>query len=391
MSLRFRKSVKLAPGIRWNISGSGSSWTFGPRGASVNVGKRGTFLNTGIPGTGLSSRSQLGNSRNRAAGSSAGSVTIPLTVGIKDDGTLYFQDKEGNPVADSVVETAKKQNREAIQGLIQRKCEEINSQIESLGQIHWETPDCNIRPVFEEQEFEVNPPANPAFKKPSFFDRIFKSRLKRIEASNDALRLSFERSLDKWEQEKAAFEVAVAHKRDFVQRLIYTDTAAMEQYLEGRLQEIAWPRETSISFEIRDNGLKLYCDVDLPELEEMPRYTASVPSRGLKLSVKEFSQTKLQKLYSEHIHGVVFRIAGEIFAALPVLEHLTISAYSQRRSKITGALADEYLISAKIDRSLWQLIDFNALTSIDVTVALERFELRRTMSKSAVFTAIERF
>lgn len=391
MSLRFRKSIKLAPGIRWNISGSGSSWTFGPRGASVNVGKQGTFLNTGIPGTGLSSRSQLGTSRSRAASSSSSSTTIPLTVGIKDDGTLYFQDKEGNPVADNVVETAKKQNRAAIQGLIERKCEEINSRVEGLGQIHWETPDCNIRPKFEEPEFEVDVPAEPTLKKPGFFDRIFKSRLKRIEASNNALRMSYERSLEMWEQARAAFEVAVAHKRDFVQRLIYTDTAAMEQYLEGRLTEIAWPRETFISFEIRDNGLKLYCDVDLPEIEEMPKHTASVPSRGLKLIVKEFSQSKLQQLYSEHIHGVVFRIAGEIFAALPILEHLTISAYSQRRSKVTGALADEYLISAKIDRSSWKHIDFNALTSIDVTVALERFELRRTMSKSAVFTAIERF
>lgn len=391
MSLRFRKSIKLAPGIRWNISGSGSSWTFGPRGASVNVGKRGTFLNTGIPGTGLSSRSQLGDSQSRAAGSSAGSATIPLTVGIKDDGTLYFQDKNGNPVADNVVEIAKKQNRDAIKGLIERKCDEINGQIEALGQIHLDSPDCNTHPQFEAPDFEVEYPVTPTFKKPSFFDRVFKSRLKRIEASNQALQMTYERALETWAKERAAFDLAVAKNRDFVQRLIYTDLDAMEQYLEGRLQEIAWPRETSISFEIRDGGQKLYCDVDLPEFEDMPRHSAAVPSRGLKLSVKEFNQTKLQKLYSEHVHGIVFRLAGEIFAALPVLEKLTISAYSQRRSKVTGSLADEYLISVRIDRSKWQQIDFSALASIDLPVALERFDLRRTMSQSAVFTAIERF
>jgi hypothetical protein len=391
MSIRFRKSIKLAPGIRWNISSGGASWTFGPRGASVNVGKRGTFLNSGIPGTGLSSRSQLGASRSRSTSSSGSTTTIPLTVGISDDGTLYFQDREGNPVTDNVVETAKKQNRAAIQGLIERKCEEINAQVEGLGKIHWDTPDCNIRPSFEAPDFEVNAPVAPVFKKPGFFERLFKSRLKRIEASNEALRLSYELQLETWVQERTAFDRAVAHNRDFVQRLIYTDTTAMEQYLEGRMQEISWPRETSVSFEVRDGGQKLYCDVDLPELEEMPKHTAAVPSRGLKLTLKEFSQTKLQKLYSEHIHGVVFRITGEIFAALPTLEQLTISAYSQRRSKVTGALADEYLISAKIDRSRWQQIDFSALDSIDVTVALERFELRRTLSKSAVFTAIERF
>ena len=57
MALRFRKSIKLAPGLRMNLSGSGASWTLGPRGASVGIGQRGTYLNSGIPGTGLLQRS----------------------------------------------------------------------------------------------------------------------------------------------------------------------------------------------------------------------------------------------------------------------------------------------------------------------------------------------
>jgi hypothetical protein len=39
MALRFRRRIKLAPGIHWNISGSGSSFSFGPRGATVSTGK----------------------------------------------------------------------------------------------------------------------------------------------------------------------------------------------------------------------------------------------------------------------------------------------------------------------------------------------------------------
>lgn len=65
MALRFRKSIKLAPGLRWNLSGSGSSCTFGPRGASINVGSRGTLLNAGI-GAGLSSRTRGYPLRGRA-------------------------------------------------------------------------------------------------------------------------------------------------------------------------------------------------------------------------------------------------------------------------------------------------------------------------------------
>jgi hypothetical protein len=67
MAFRFRRSVKIAPGIRLNFSGSGVSTTFGVRGLSVNVGRRGAFLNTGIPGTGLHSRSRIGGGGGSAA------------------------------------------------------------------------------------------------------------------------------------------------------------------------------------------------------------------------------------------------------------------------------------------------------------------------------------
>ncbi|MHA3980712.1 DUF4236 domain-containing protein [Halovulum sp. GXIMD14794] len=59
MGLRFRKSVKVMPGVRLNFSGSGVSTTVGVRGASVNFGKRGVYGTAGIPGTGLSMRERL--------------------------------------------------------------------------------------------------------------------------------------------------------------------------------------------------------------------------------------------------------------------------------------------------------------------------------------------
>ncbi|MBR0513622.1 MAG: DUF4236 domain-containing protein [Clostridia bacterium] len=48
MGMRFRRSVKIMPGVRINFSKSGMSTTIGPKGASVNIGKKGTYLNTGI-------------------------------------------------------------------------------------------------------------------------------------------------------------------------------------------------------------------------------------------------------------------------------------------------------------------------------------------------------
>lgn len=55
MALRFRKSFKIAPGIRINVSKSGVSTSVGGKGLTANLSKRGTRITTGIPGTGISS------------------------------------------------------------------------------------------------------------------------------------------------------------------------------------------------------------------------------------------------------------------------------------------------------------------------------------------------
>jgi len=59
MGWRFRRSIRLFPGVRLNFSRRGVSTTIGVRGASVNVGKTGTYVNLGLPGTGISYRQKL--------------------------------------------------------------------------------------------------------------------------------------------------------------------------------------------------------------------------------------------------------------------------------------------------------------------------------------------
>jgi len=143
--------------------------------------------------------------------------------------------------------------------------------------------------------------------------------------------------------------------------------------------------------ELLGDGQCVLLDVDLPEIEDMPISTASVPSRGLKLSVKEMSATAVQKLYMAHVHAVAFRIIGETFAALPKATTVVLSGYSQRLDKATGRIADEYLFSVRVGRGVWSDIDFGRLADIDVVEALARFDLRRQMSKTGIFKVIEPF
>ncbi len=62
MGFRFRKSLKLLPGVRLNLTKRGiSSVSVGRRGATLNFGNRGTKATVGLPGTGISYSTELGD------------------------------------------------------------------------------------------------------------------------------------------------------------------------------------------------------------------------------------------------------------------------------------------------------------------------------------------
>jgi len=387
VAFRFRKSIKLAPGIRWNLSGSGSSWNFGPRGASIGIGKRGTFMNFGIPGTGLSYRTRLGGSTPSHAPERS-TRTVSMNCTILEDGSLSFTDDTGAAVSEYVVEKAKKQNRQAILDLIQRRCDEINEQIEALGRLHHDTPDPEARPKFVALDFPETRPSAPVDKSLGFFASLLPGQRRKHEESRSAADGQYRNDLADWEANKAQFEQQLSERKLFLESLIYEDKSAMERFFEENLKDIIWPRETVVDFEISDSGNSVSLDVDLPEIEDMPSKFAAVPARGLKLSVKELNPTKLKKLYAEHIHGVVFRLMGEVFAALPTVQEVSAAGYSQRRDLATAKLHDDYLLSVRATRPEWNKIDFVHLAHLDVIEALSRFDLRREMSRSGVFKPI---
>jgi hypothetical protein len=54
MGFRFRRSLKILPGVRLNFGKRGVSTSIGVRGAHVTFGKTGTRTTVGLPGSGLS-------------------------------------------------------------------------------------------------------------------------------------------------------------------------------------------------------------------------------------------------------------------------------------------------------------------------------------------------
>jgi hypothetical protein len=54
LGFRFRRSIKILPGVRLNVGKRGISTSIGVRGAHVTLGKSGTRTTVSMPGTGLS-------------------------------------------------------------------------------------------------------------------------------------------------------------------------------------------------------------------------------------------------------------------------------------------------------------------------------------------------
>lgn len=109
MAWKYRKRIKIAPGITINVSQSGVSTTIGPKGASVNISKKGTYLNTGIPGTGIYDRQKIGGGTGKTTVARILANIYSELGGVKK-GHLVETDRSGL-VAEYVGQTAVKTNK----------------------------------------------------------------------------------------------------------------------------------------------------------------------------------------------------------------------------------------------------------------------------------------
>jgi tetratricopeptide (TPR) repeat protein len=109
MSIRFRRSMKIAPGLRLNFSKSTLGLSFGIPGARVSVNTKGdVYTSAGIPGTGLYSvertslKGRKGRKRKHQAGELVEQIPAPGFFSPREKKALYRALKAGN--ADAIFE-----------------------------------------------------------------------------------------------------------------------------------------------------------------------------------------------------------------------------------------------------------------------------------------------
>lgn len=371
----------------------------GPRGASVSFGKRGTYANFGLPGTGLSYRTRL----DRA--SSVSRQRIPA-----------------------------RQNDPHLREQLELEVQKLNDAVDAIVNIHHLTPDPRTGYTMAELEshyrarillpYSVPAPVRPEKPQPipepdkpdekhgnGFIGRLFESAAAKEERlalnvsrwqqavvdcqrENELAQKRYIQARQQWAEQYAQWQHdAAEHERAMheseasLPQRFANDTAWFESLLAEVLQSADWPRETLISYQVKPSSSEILLDVDLPEVEDMPVSSVRVNARGTEIIEKELSQKAIRERYARHVHGCLLRIVGIAFCALPFVT-ITISGFTQRISKQTGHLEDEYILSARINRNDFERLNFYSLEDVDPIEALSLFDLRREMSASYLFRTI---
>lgn len=432
MAFRFRKSFKVAPGLRLNVSRSGPSVSVGGRGLTANFSSRGTRTTLSVPGSGLSfasssSRSIYAEQRRfeRAEKQRLREEALSrVRISVDDDGVVSCLDANGEPLRGRELTMAWDQHGDGIATLLDEAAENINGDVDLLDRIFHDAPHPTPSKLLSAPPFhrpEPESPSRPVTPKvpalilpepPGFFGRLFggtrryerkvakvhtehAGTLKRHEAHVTELDREFEQALTVWQDAHRAWgQAREAHlseieKAERVHReALVTDENYASQTLEAAISDLEWPRETLTSFELEIDKARVWLDVDLPEIEDMPQRVATMAASGRKLNVKAKSQKAMRLEYARHIHGIALRLASVVAATLPWSEIIIVSGYSQRLDKSTGHINDDYLYSVQFTRDRLERLNYDDLASVDPVSAIEAFEHHRQMTATGMFKPI---
>jgi len=279
MGLRFRKSLKIIPGVRLNFSKSGISTSIGTTGARVTIGKNGVYANAGLPGTGIYMREHV------AGGRSARTPKSQISL---------------NEATDQLKETA----------------EEYNEAAEKKLEIWTQTPHPMKYPVYNRYPFYLLKPEKKSLDNiykfcsaiiillfmVSIFSNKFDNAIFLIIIPLVAIVYFYFKNEKEYKEEMAAWQ-SEYDKWDKEQKNLEEDFVAIidcgkeqpEDALALAFDNIKWPYPTYISYQV-DNDM-VFADVDLPEIEDLPSEVYTVKGRGWdkEVSTKNKTQSKCQR------------------------------------------------------------------------------------------------
>ena len=426
--MRYRNRIKLAPGLNINLSKSGISTTLGPKGASVNIGKSGAYLNTGIPGTGLYNRTKLSSAEkstinNNSISKNQTQVGVKLDLDENYQPVVEIYDNNGkNITSQQVINKLKRtpEYKENLKKIYNRYYNLIIEETTEFTELYKHI----LKPItkteiqdkieklkpqkYTKKKFDILEPSKSSIEKEllkeakSKFNSVlfWKNKKRRTQFISDNLEQRLKKSVENWKTKKENFEnsevskekeINLNYHKTFEQKKenLYGNLNGTENYVlnnfETILKEIDIKPEFFIDFEYNEKNKTFFIDLDLPEIEHLPKETASILQSG-KLSVKKKSEKQLKEEYVKCVTGLGLLVAGISFMSSAGIEKVDISAYTQRIDKKDGQTKDDYIYSIQLDRENFSKINY---PKIDPVNAFQNFTHKMELSKSYIFKTIK--
>lgn len=197
---------------------------------------------------------------------------------------------------------------------------------------------------------------------------------------NNALK-AFERSEDeRVAAENIKLTAEYEQKRKEYEAALSADGNTICELVENWLLGLTIPADVSANLDY-DQG-RLYLDLDLPEIEDLPTTTTKKLKSG-QVKVVDKTQKQLKQEYATCVLGLAFFMASNIFNLNANVSEVWISGYTQRRNK-DGDLNDDYIYSIKIPREqLRETVVSNPV------VDFNNFENRMKLSAAFTFSKIK--
>ncbi len=277
-----------------------------------------------------------------------------------------------DPVS-NVVDGAADMERDAALSV----CSHLNEHVESLAFPHrWTpSPDQVLLPVaaraFTEQQ--PKPPKAAMSTDP------------RVKAAADPQEMNdYLDARAAWLARRLAWDAAQRSIHQLKEKAESGDLDAMQEYLMKCLQDVLWPLPTIISYEFNGQS-EARLEFVVPGLDAIPDREAAMAS-GNRVEIRRMPDLSHTKLHNQHALGLVVRLLGELFASLPTIETVTVSAL---QVPINGK-SQRYIASAQAERSQWSSLHSNGTVTADQAIrCLNQLRARCNLTALGAFMAVE--
>jgi len=362
MGLRFRKSFKIAPGVRVNVGKKSAGLSFGGKGLrySINTNGRRT-TSVGIPGTGL----------YHVSTSSSG----------KSYKTKQYQTRSQLNAQERQLQKLQEMERAKYEVTVfENQCELVKTiHKEADEPVNWHNI-LTSSPPFEKGT--QGPNEHEARKKyneyrPNFFERLFKMDEKKYKHLNEEIQQAIiedQNQYNRWEE-------LVGFAREVLAGNIDTYLKVIEEMDPlGDLSEFGSGFEFST-----DDPAYMEVEFEVHSESVIPSEQKSLTKTG-KLSVRQLPKTKYYDLQQDYVCSCVIRIARDLFALLP-LQYVIIHAFDEQLNTETGHNEQLLILSIKIERETLESLNID---NIDCSDAMNNFSHNMNFRKTKGFAAVQK-